>query len=179
MCRKIANTKGPKVKIIFIKEIIDNSYSKWKNNHSRWGSSLSKHINKIKKANEIKRKGNNKWESIIINGMLKNIEWTIQEEINRKIEIVIAFKKSSNNKNNTQLKTNTNDNKLNEIYGILYECINKKIKDIIGNRNNYYLIKFENRQDLIAKINDKTEIKDIVIINEILKRCKFKRPLKV
>ena len=111
--------------------------------------------------------------------MLKNIEWTIQEEINRKIEIVIAFKKSSNNKNNTQLKTNTNDNKLNEIYGILYECINKKIKDIIGNRNNYYLIKFENRQDLIAKINDKTEIKDIAIINEILKRCKFKRPLKV
>ena len=163
--------KTIKAKIIIKKEIINNSYSSWKNNRMGWCSTFVKYINQKMIINEEK----DNIENMIVRNMKIHIDKWIKSMINDEIEKVIELCKIENkNDNDSQIY-------IKKIYGILYKYIDKEIKNKIGNANNYKIFKFKEKPELITQIKKiinnhikvKEETKKLKIINEILPKFKY------
>lgn len=136
------------VRLINVKNIINEAYQEWAYNKKGWGSTLSKRLSQVAR-----------WKDLQIENftisfkiqMKKFINNQIINLINNEDEKVISFRKKSNNKEGNIFLQN--------IYGYLYKIINNKIEEIIGNPYNHWKLIFINKKELIEKVCNSEKVK--------------------
>lgn len=137
-----------KTKIIFIKDIVNNSYKKWSQEKKGWAKTLNKRLIQVERwdDNQIK------YFKINFKSQMKlHIKSELNQEINKDVEKIISLRKST--------KKDSNEKKLaKEIYGWLYKYVDNKIEEHIGNPIHHLKIIFTTKKELKEKIFASKEI---------------------
>ncbi|MGL5732759.1 MAG: hypothetical protein ACRCXE_01695 [Metamycoplasmataceae bacterium] len=131
-----------KILVLYKKEIIRKCYENYHkdNKEKKYSKEYHKQFNSISKWPKEMKSG---W----IRGFKKRLSSLLDNIIQKDVSKLLMVRKIQSNNESSTIDNNSN---LTQLYGDIYEHIDKKCENIIGNRNHFQKLEFPSKTELLS-----------------------------